>query len=540
MCRASLQPPPRDLDMADSDLSTMLPALFSLPRGVDSRPGSGLGCNDGLGVHEEHEPAVEETAPWLAPRPSQQLEHAAAFFFEHSSSASERGQPLRFSIESGLDHLYGMIISRDLKQNPGCHYIVVVADNIRVRQAGIELRHHHLAVACATSASATYVQGDADVVVAAMVALPIFKNCRFRVKLIEEARAGKDAQAPLSHGAFTQAINDIDADVSVHFASSEGTTGAHRDVLNIWNLVSSPYSVMWKAIIRPPRASYEAHELGASTFLYGNHTFVREDLEIMGAQGALKCSHFFMRGGKAMRSLCVIYLHGNCSSRLEVFSVLPALLCRGMSVFCLDLGGSGLSDGEYVTLGKLEEQDVKSVIEYLRKEQGIGTVALWGRSMGAVAAIFRAAEDPDLAGVVLDSGFSDLEQVMHEYMLSLNLPVPQFMMPTIMNLARKEVLDRVGFDPFELKPERVVKNATCPALFVVAEDDRFILPRHTYALHNAWGGPRELAKVNGGHSGRRPPWFLDNAAEFLLDKLSAHCSRRVHLLRQQPQRTFVV
>lgn len=47
---------------------------------------------------------------------------------------------------------------------------------------------------------------------------------------------------------------------------------------------------------------------------------------------------------------CVIYLHGNCSSRLEAIhcGCLKLLLPLGVSVLCFDFTGSGLSEGNQV------------------------------------------------------------------------------------------------------------------------------------------------------------------------------------------------
>ena len=48
--------------------------------------------------------------------------------------------------------------------------------------------------------------------------------------------------------------------------------------------------------------------------------------------------------------------------------------------------GSGLSDGDWVTLGANEVDDLEVVIKHLRAHKGTSTVGLWGRSMGAVTA----------------------------------------------------------------------------------------------------------------------------------------------------------
>ena len=42
---------------------------------------------------------------------------------------------------------------------------------------------------------------------------------------------------------------------------------------------------------------------------------------------------------------CVVYLHGNCGCRLDSLDCLELCLLYGMSVFAVDLSGSGLSEG---------------------------------------------------------------------------------------------------------------------------------------------------------------------------------------------------
>ena len=59
----------------------------------------------------------------------------------------------------------------------------------------------------------------------------------------------------------------------------------------------------------------------------------------------LECSHFEPVEDErvAERLPTVIYLHGNCSSRLESLACVPILLPANITLFTLDLSGSGLS-----------------------------------------------------------------------------------------------------------------------------------------------------------------------------------------------------
>jgi len=59
-----------------------------------------------------------------------------------------------------------------------------------------------------------------------------------------------------------------------------------------------------------------------------------------------------------------------------------------------------MSDGEWVTLGAHEVDDLEAVVHHLRATFPESTIGLWGRSMGAVTALMYSQRDPSIAGVV--------------------------------------------------------------------------------------------------------------------------------------------
>jgi len=97
---------------------------------------------------------------------------------------------------------------------------------------------------------------------------------------------------------------------------------------------------------------------------------------------------------------CIVYMHGNSSARMEALPQLSLCLSLGITMVALDFAGSGHSEGDFVSLGYFEKDDLKYVIEYLRASGRVSRIALWGRSMGAVTALMHGERDPSLAAMV--------------------------------------------------------------------------------------------------------------------------------------------
>eukprot|EP00435_Cladocopium_sp_Y103_P015320 s4862_g3.t1 len=210
------------------------------------------------------------------------------------------------------------------------------------------------------------------------------------------------------------------------------------------SLLSESYDILWKSIIRPPRSQYQLSDLGPTKFRMASHVYSREDFQLKNHRDMrLSCS-LFRVFPKRPQTSCVIYLHGNCSSRLEAMDVLQVILPRNMMLCSIDLSGSGHSEGEFISLGHFEQQDLKVLIQHLRS-LGVTHLGLWGRSMGAATSILRAAEDWSISAIVLDSPFSSLPLVAQE-LVNSQIPVPEFMMNMALSRVRREILERANFD----------------------------------------------------------------------------------------------
>jgi len=98
----------------------------------------------------------------------------------------------------------------------------------------------------------------------------------------------------------------------------------------------------------------------------------------------------------------IVLVHGFTAHRRErdVALIATALQAAGYVVVVGDLRGHGESGG-LCTLGDDERLDVEAMVAMAREEHE--RVVLVGASMGAIAALRHAADDPSLAGVVVVS-----------------------------------------------------------------------------------------------------------------------------------------
>lgn len=292
-----------------------------------------------------------------------------------------------------------------------------------------------------------------------------------------------------------------------------------------YKLIKDSYQALVNAIIRPPRSQYDVHQLGPVEFLFCGRKFHRIDMELVNSRNmVIKCSLWepIPSERQVVAMPCVIYMHGNSSSRLESLSALSVVLSIGACMFAFDFAGSGQSDGEYVSLGAYEKDDLEKVVEYLRGTGHISTIALWGRSMGAATALLHGDRDPSIAGMVLDSAFADLVMLAEELVekgRSQGLFAPNFVVKMAISFIRSSVQKAANFDIKQLSPIANADKCFIPAVFVCGINDNFVSPNHSRRIYERYGGDKNLVEVEGDHNTPRPRYLYDSIAIFLQNVL---------------------
>ncbi|GAB2299002.1 hypothetical protein Dimus_033078 [Dionaea muscipula] len=234
----------------------------------------------------------------------------------------------------------------------------------------------------------------------------------------------------------------------------------------------------------------------------------------------LRCSHYIPSPYLEDTPLpCVIYCHGNSGCRVDANEAAVILLPSNITLFTLDFSGSGLSDGDFVSLGWHEKDDLGVVVSYLRNNKQVSRIGLWGRSMGAVTSLLYGSEDPSIAGMVLDSAFSTLFDLMMELVDVYKIRLPKFTVKMALKHMRRVIQKKAKFDIMNLDCLEAASKTFIPSLLGHANDDKFIHPHHSDLIHKLLAGDKNIIKFDGDHNSSRPQFFYDSVSIFFYNVL---------------------
>eukprot|EP00760_Papus_ankaliazontas_P018364 PhM_4_TR17468/c0_g1_i1/m.85719 len=273
-------------------------------------------------------------------------------------------------------------------------------------------------------------------------------------------------------------------------------------------------------IIRPQRARYTLGSLGPKFFRLedSEKVYERIDVQIENPRGMLLEGSWCIPAGlpKGTRIPCVIYSHGNCGCRRDAFEAAETLLPMGIGVFAFDFAGSGLSEGEYVTLGFYERQDLAAVVEFVQASGRCSAIGLWGRSMGAVSSIMYASKDPTIRAVIADSPFSSLYQIILDLVASHKNWIPRAAISVTVSQMRRSIMNRAEFDIYDLDCIKYAQQCDVPIIICHGIQDDFVTISHAHAIKDAYrGSDCTLMELAGDHNSLRPLDFMHDAGRFL-------------------------
>ena len=206
----------------------------------------------------------------------------------------------------------------------------------------------------------------------------------------------------------------------------------------------------------------------------------------------LKLRAWLARGRPGKAAFVVV--HGLGDNLESYLAHARRLAARGHTVLLVDLRAHGGSEGRLTTLGGRESQDVRTAMQYLRDgglaRSGLG---LLGHSMGAVAVLLAAADQPDVRVVVVEAPYDTYRQsIAHHAKLLYRLPPWVPLIPIAIRFAEW----RAGFDADAIDTVAAARRIRAPLLALVDGADprmpepvvRRIVDAHPGA-HRLWVVP---------------------------------------------------
>lgn len=213
---------------------------------------------------------------------------------------------------------------------------------------------------------------------------------------------------------------------------------------------------------------------------------------------------------------CVIYLHCNSGSRIEGLGYSEYILKNGINYFSFDFSGCGNSDGEYISLGVHEAEDLEIIIKFLKEKFYVKQIVLWGRSMGAVTALKYASSDHTIKGIICDSPFSSLQKLAIE-LGEVKTSLPRIILNPILKIVEQTIKEKADFEFKDLDMINYAKNSQVPCVFVTSKDDQFVSSEHVETLYKNYLGKKKILYAEGDHNTERSAEFLNRILNHILN-----------------------
>lgn len=193
----------------------------------------------------------------------------------------------------------------------------------------------------------------------------------------------------------------------------------------------------------------------------------------------------------------VIIVHGYAAKKEYRIMDAPFYYKQGFNILLIDNRAHGESDGEYLTMGIKESEDLALWCEWASNKKSNCKILLDGVSMGAATVLNTSALNlpKNVKGIVADCGYTTTLDVVRSLFKQYHIPVLSVMLIG-------EILARMhGFSLKIKNPIDNVKKAKLPALFIHGESDNLVPTHMVDELFKNYAGEKTLVKTpDVGHA----------------------------------------
>ena len=163
----------------------------------------------------------------------------------------------------------------------------------------------------------------------------------------------------------------------------------------------------------------------------------------------------------------ILLFHPIRSSREAMLGRARLLRSHGYDVLAVDFRGHGESDGDRITLGPSEAEDVVAAVDFVRTSSPDHRIGVIGLSLGGAAALLNGSSLP-VDALVAEAAFADLITASKNRLRMRFGPVGPWLSP----LLTWQIPALLGFDPLQYSPEKNARGIGFPVLLIYGTQDR--------------------------------------------------------------------
>lgn len=195
----------------------------------------------------------------------------------------------------------------------------------------------------------------------------------------------------------------------------------------------------------------------------------------------------------------VVLCHGHRGSMDPDVVYAPWLHQAGFHVLMFDFRAHGRSEGDRVSFGHFEREDLLGALDYLQA-RGVATVGILGFSMGGAVGLITAPRSEAIRAVVSDGGFARLQSTIMGWARKRRV-LPEWLALALARLVITVAGWRLGARLADADSIHWVGYiAPRPVLFIHGDLDPYVSVADVEALYAAAGEPKELWRVpEAGH-----------------------------------------
>lgn len=218
-----------------------------------------------------------------------------------------------------------------------------------------------------------------------------------------------------------------------------------------------------------------------------NYNMPFEDVTVTSVDGLELVGWFIPSHNGAV----IILQHGYKSTREELLNEAEMLYRHGYGLLLTTVRAHDYSEGEMITFGMYEVQDMDAWYQYLltRADIDANRIGMLGNSFGGMLAIQYTAQNQNIKAVVADSAFSSLDDTVSTSVIYFtDLPAFPFA-PLIVYWAERET----GFKTEDIDATKwIAQISPRPVFLMQGGADVVISANSGQRLYDAAGEPKEL------------------------------------------------